>query len=305
MSKTIKQDVQDAICEKYLSGVKAKEIANLLCVCVDTVYQVIKRRGIKTQRKQIESVVDEKYLSGSNATEISEELGCCPETVYNLLKKHNIHRRPRELSLRKYNLNVEYFKEINSEEKAYWLGFITADGGIVNSRLTIKLATKDKSHLEKFVGDLETDQPIFDIFSERKGTLNASSYVCISSKLIVNDLKKYGIVPNKSLREVYYNCVSDLQRHYLRGLFDGDGSIGKVKYGWLTTMCGSNELIHEFKNHLVKKLNVKPQKLRCQKNLWYLSFGKKNDVKLILDYLYGNSNISLDRKLNLYKQVIS
>jgi transposase len=294
--------VQDAICEKYLSGLKSREIAQLFGVCIDTIYQVIKRRGIKTQRKQIESVVSEKYLCGFNAIEIAEELGCCKDTVYNLLKKQNISRRPLELSLRKYDLNVSYFNKIDSEQKAYWLGFITADGGIVNSRLTIKLATKDKSHLEKFVAELETDQPIFDTISDRKGTLTASSYICISSKLIVNDLKKYGIIPNKSLREVYYNCSSDLQRHYLRGLFDGDGSIGKVKYGWLTTMCGSNGLINEFKNHLVEKLNVKPQKLRCQKNLWYLSFGKKNDVKLILNYLYGNSNISLDRKLNLYKQ---
>jgi hypothetical protein len=305
MSKTIYSRTEDLVCEKYLNGISAKEITEIADCCLDTVYKIIKRRGLQTNNSRIESMIDQRYLDGLNAVEIAEELGCCPETVYNLLKKHNIPRRPRELSLRKYNLDVNFFSKIDTEEKAYWLGFVTADGAIVNSRLNVKLSSKDRIHLEKLSNSLSTDQPICDILSERKGKLHPSSYLCISSKIIIEDLKKYGVVPRKSLREVFYNCSDELQRHYLRGLFDGDGSIGKVKYGWKLSMCGSKDLIHEFRDHLVNSLEVTPQKLRNQKNLWYLYVGRKTDVRTVLNYLYQDSTVSLDRKFSLYKQVMS
>ena len=202
-------------------------------------------------------------------------------------------------------MNVNYFGEIDSEEKAYWLGFITADGGIVNSRLTIQLSSIDRTHVEKLANQLDTNQPIFDRSCERKGKFHKVSYLCVSSKLIVEDLKKYGLTPNKSTREIYYNCSEELQRHYLRGLFDGDGCIRKIKYGWLLAMCGSHDLIHSFRNHLVNSLGVTPQKLRKQKNLWYLYFARKADVRTVLNYLYQDSTVSLDRKFSLYEQVAS
>ena len=56
-----------------------------------------------------------------------------------------------------YNRHI--FDEINSPEKAYWLGFIVADGYLNDDKnmLRIKLGNKDKSHLEKFIKFLEGD----------------------------------------------------------------------------------------------------------------------------------------------------
>lgn len=305
MSKAIDSLTEDLVCEKYLNGISAKEITTIANCCLDTVYKIIKRRGLQTNNSRIENMIDQRYLDGLNGSEIADEIGCCSETVYNILKKHDVQRRPRELCLRKYNLDVNFFNKINTEEKAYWLGFITADGAIVNSRLNIKLSSKDRVHLEKLSNSLSTDQPIYDRLSGRKGKMHKSSYLCISSKIIVEDLKNYGIVPRKSLSEEFFNCSAELQRHYMRGLFDGDGSIGKVKYGWKLSMCGSKNLIHDFRDYLVNSLKVTPQKLRNQKNLWYLYVGRKTDIRTVLNYLYQDSTISLDRKFSLYKQVIS
>lgn len=299
----LKHCVENLICEQYQAGLSAKRITLIADCTLDTVYKVLKRRGIQTNNLRIENLVIQKYDSGLNAIEIANQLGCCKNTVYNLLEKKNIKRRPRELCLRKYNLDVNFFNKIDSEEKAYWLGFVTADGGIVNSRMTVKLSSRDRNHLVKLANSLKTNQPIYDIEGERKGKVHKSSYLCINSKTIVDDLKRYGITPNKSLKEKYYNCGRELQRHYMRGLFDGDGSIGKLKYGFKITMCGSESLIFDFHNHLSSELNVVSQKIRCQKGLNYLTFGKKQCVRLILDYFYRGSTINLERKFMQQQEV--
>lgn len=244
------------------------------------------------------------YNQGLIASKIANMLDCCKDTIYNVLKHFGISRRPRQLALRRYSLDLTFFKSINTESKAYWLGFVTADGGIVNSRLTVNLARRDRVHLEKLRQSLKTDQPIKDRDSFRKGKNSPASYLAISSKPLVDDLAFYGVVPRKSTREKYYQCSGDLSRHYLRGLFDGDGCLGKTKFGYRLTFCGSKEMVNAFAEHLIGKLNVVKQKMRKQKKLWYVYFGRKSDINKILNYLYADATLYLNRKHSQYNRFV-
>ena len=134
--------------------------------------------------------------------------------------------------MRKYPFNERYFEKVNTEEKAYWLGFITADGGInipghgrpSGYVLCINLKGDDKKHLEKFGKALGRKAPIYDAVSNY-GTTVARYQV--GSKKLVSDLMEHGLSPSKSFTCLPWQGNEELMRHYWRGLFDGDGCISK------------------------------------------------------------------------------
>src|SRR5690606_21393784 len=134
---------------------------------------------------------------------------------------------------KKYNFNESFFETIDTEEKAYWLGFIAADGNI-NDRgenksksLHIGLSFKDKNHLLKFMININYSHLLIEI-KERIINLKKRRYVRLNlnSKKMYNDLLDKGITPRKSLTlKPPKNVPKDLVRHWIRGYFDGDGSV--------------------------------------------------------------------------------
>jgi len=215
-----------------------------------------------------------------------------------------IDRRARTDSLRKYDLNTRFFSIIDSESKAYWLGFIIADGAIVDTKISVKLAAKDGNHLIKLQKCLNTNKPIETGNSVRNGKSHSFCALNISSKDMVSDLKSHGVECRKTLRERFPSNLSpSLERHFLRGLFDGDGCIKVLKYGNLLTYCGSQNIVIGFRDLLVNYLGVVPQKLRKQNSLFYISFGRQEDTQKILKYLYGDSVFFLDRKYMQFSSI--
>lgn len=126
--------------------------------------------------------------------------------------------------------NIDYFEKIDTEEKAYWLGFIYTDGYISPklNALRIEIKSTDYLHLQKFA----------NIFGRKVYYANrtlgdktfTSCYVSIYSKKIIKDLNNLGIVNKKSDKDVYnfFEYIPKrLMRHFIRGVFDGDGTIKK------------------------------------------------------------------------------
>lgn len=131
----------------------------------------------------------------------------------------------------KNNFNRNAFNEINSEEDAYFLGFITADGYINEKRgfLSIKLNSRDEDILQKMLNYMEAD---FEINHKYHAvTHNLLSQIVFNSKKLTNTLsEKYNIHQNKSVKEIpYYSIKKELIKHYIRGYIDGDGYIKKEK----------------------------------------------------------------------------
>ena len=131
------------------------------------------------------------------------------------LNKYNPDRR-----CKKYSLNDNYFEKIDSEEKAYWLGFIAADGSIskrdtAGSTLTFNLNIQDKLHLEKFLQAIESKAIIKEKEGSGFGEGTTIASVTINSTKMIEDLGKYNIVPKKSLILIPPNINPIFNKDYI------------------------------------------------------------------------------------------
>lgn len=199
--------------------------------------------------------------------------------------------------MRQYIYDDNYFSVIDTQEKAYWLGFLMADGYTYHNkkqkRLRLALSPKDEDHLHKFIRSLNSNLNI----KYNKG----SPYVDINCTSMCNDLANYGIVPNKSNSEIIPDIEEELISHFVRGLFDGDGSWDYRKtenHEMLRFyMLSSYEALLHMKaileNHDV---NFSSKALFQRSGIWCLLCNKREDVLRIIDYIYKDATIYMDRK---------
>ena len=127
--------------------------------------------------EDIKNKICELYQVGLPATEIYQQCNVNIKTVYCVLQKRKIRVKSAEDSKRKYKVNVNYFDNIDCRQKAYWLGFIAGDGGIVNNALVFNLSYVDVHLLKEFKKDIESNHLIK---SYRDGIVNLT----ITSKKI-------------------------------------------------------------------------------------------------------------------------
>ena len=192
------------------------------------------------------------------------------------------------------------FEIIDSEEKAYWLGFLYADGCVSSNRNTIEigLAVIDKEHLEKFKKFIKSEHKI----GLHQGKLGDSYRISIRSDKMKSDLIKLGCTPKKSLTLIFPNenqVPKNLIKHFIRGYFDGDGciSIGKSEYVDLISTIEFLECIKD----ILLKINIKSTIIPLatknrDSNNYRLVLTNKQGRKDFLNYIYDNANIYLDRK---------
>lgn len=200
-----------------------------------------------------------------------------------------------------YNRHI--FDEINSEEKAYWLGFIVADGylNIDKHMLRIKLGNKDKQHLIKFINFVEGTEEMLksEIHSI---TRNENYYVSLYSKEITEALQKLGVEQAKSGKEKICNIDSIYYKDFIRGLWDGDGFIRENLSG--IGLVGSYEILSFVQQFFKEQLNIQPLKIYEHYNTYKIEYrSKKKAIPLITHFLYDNSKINLDRKKELVDQI--
>lgn len=233
-----------------------------------------------------------------NLSEIEKELNIKPETVKTRLKILGI----KERGMFKYTYNRDYFEKIDSEDKAYWLGFITADGCIAKSGacISIQLGQTDIKHLEKFCDALQAP---YELIKPTIGGFGTNcNKITISSVKINRDLQNKGIKPAKSLHEQPYLLLNEKYiKHYIRGLIDGDGYISttKIQFGF----CGSEDMCN-FILEYFKKVSPYEIKSHIQNDngIFRLTISSQNNVIFLLNFLYNNNFTALERKYNLAKQ---
>lgn len=219
--------------------------------------------------------------------------------------------------MRKYTLDESVFENINTEEKAYWLGFILADGSIGirkdSNQHTVKIAlqTIDKNHLDKFCSFLNTNMPI-KIYKNFSAKSKDSCEIAITSKKIVQDLMNLGIGPKKSHTVEMPIIRKDLSRHLIRGIWDGDGSVlyraTRKKYPNNITpivqICGNEKILNSINEIFEEELNLKKSKLSKVSSIFLFRKSTKSAQKII-NYLYKDCSIALDRKLDKARQGMS
>lgn len=202
--------------------------------------------------------------------------------------------------------NKSCFQTINTEEKAYWLGFLYADGYVSEKENKVELTSKDFSHIKKFKDFVNVQNTI----RTKKAMGNDYYRISFRDKKITEDLVKKGCFQNKSLslRFPTLKVVPlHLQRHFIKGYFDGDGCVGIYKYnrnGYertniVTIIIGTKP----FLNKLIKVANLDHNIYSAKGRAFEWRSGKKSTVKGFLDYIYKDSLVYLDRKYEKYLQI--
>ena len=209
-----------------------------------------------------------------------------------------------------YTINKSYFEKIDTEHKAYWLGFIYADGYLYKEKyVRIELASKDKKHLEKFRECLSSNIPIKEsihkesIIRGQSIPESTSNVFTISRKNIVQDLIKLGMPnKNKSLSDTLPKVPEEFKRHFFRGYFDGDGCICiSTKNVISAHILGRTTILKKLISNL--PINQKIYKVsttdKVKKAYWFT----ENDLKFLYEYMYKEATIYLDRKFEKFKQI--
>lgn len=276
------------------------------------------RKVIKTQTrllKVIPNIKDliQEYQSGKSLETISKESKICRRTLSRHFKSHGVQINQDGA---KYVYNTEFFEKIDSEDKAYWLGFLYADGSISSKGIDVALGLKssDIGHLKKLRDTISPDKPISEK-DVKLGTkvFRAATY-CMTNRVIHDQLIALGCTPRKSLTLKFpdINIVPrGLMRHFIRGYVDGDGSIGvyrSVREEELThfSVLGTEHFLDGVQKVFqedIPEYKRGPIKLGNRSKAFFFQRGSRRGVRDIVDYLYNNSSVSLDRKYNIYTSI--
>jgi hypothetical protein len=210
---------------------------------------------------------------------------------------------------RKYDLDDSFFDVIDTEAKAYWLGFINADGcvqagavgtaGWQRHSVRVGLKPSDAGHLEKLKADIAAGNPVL--------TSPKVASITLSSIHLTESLIRLGVTPRKSLTAAPWDGPDDLVRHYWRGMFDGDGTIVKhpgSREKWHLRMLGSEAVVEAFRVWASAACGSAADKYP-KGNIWSWTAGGLASPQAVARELYGGSTVYLDRKYELALQLMA
>ena len=199
---------------------------------------------------------------------------------------------------------LKIFETIDTEEKAYWLGFLYADGsvGSKDNRIELCLAEKDLKQIEKFRDFIG----VMNKISYRPQTKSYRySFKSIPCKA---DLIKQGCVPKKSLILKFpteEQVPKNLIRHFIRGYFDGDGWFTNTEECFQVGIIGTEDFIKGFLDSIeIQNKNNKIFDVHRENGAKRYVFGAYQDVLNFLNWIYKDSNVYLDRKYKHYLDFI-
>lgn len=268
------------------------------------------------QIKDYQEEITKLYKEGKTAKEISFLLGFkYSQPVYNYFKKMGWERTGKT-GKRIYKVNENFFRCINTEEKAYILGFICADGHIERDRLVITVSIKDRDILEKIKYAMHSNHPIKEMqrvnpYKKTNRRVLTLVELMIGSVELVKPLFNMGLTTNKTYTlngNILKYVPKYLIRNFLRGYFDGDGNVffGKKYnsgYKYNINICGNKDfLLKSFQTYFPSNNKLYKDLYSKQCYIWKIS--QRDKVRDFMYYLYYNSSISLQRKYNEFRKVM-
>lgn len=271
--------------------------------------------------EQIKNIIVETYYTEKQLEfkDISTKLDVSERAVARVLKEKGINTRLKN----RYTLNENYFNSIDTEIKAYILGLLYADGYVGDenfNNISISLKEEDAELIHRIAKEIDFSGTVR--ISDRKGGYENGQRTVVlnfSSSIMANDLRKLGLYPNKSTTMEDLPVIDEkLYRHFIRGYFDGDGSITisettsyyksetitKVyKYPqYVCTMIGTDKFI----KNIIAKINLQKYSVRPSKsdNMIYLRVEAKQELMNLFEYMYNDSTMYMNRKFNKWVKII-
>ncbi|MBQ3514435.1 MAG: hypothetical protein IJA32_11675 [Lachnospiraceae bacterium] len=258
--------------------------------------------------KQKEEIV--KQYENKTSTELAEHYGVNRGQITKIWHDNNLIGKDRH----KYPFDYNYFENINTPDKAYFLGFLAADGNVFKrdkgkNQAIIKLSLQksDKNILEVFKIYLDSQQPLYITETINNNYVNYMYTLELVSDKMAQDLQKYNIAPNKTYNYSIINLNKDLMPHFFRGYFDGDGSISCSNNNlhnpssYSIRISGFEHNLSKMKTYLLENEGINSNFIQDKRNK-NLSFGALvfNNIEekyMFLNYIYNDRrDIFLSRK---------
>lgn len=309
--------------DKIIELFNAGETFTVIGEKVGTHRDVVKRHLIKAgievdkiieerYRKKLEQVIV-LYEEGKSQCYIEQHLGLTRKTIRELLKGKDVkYKTKSEQWLIRYGntVNEAVFDTI-TPESSYWIGMLYADGHIGGNdakghNIELALESGDIKHIEKFKSFLECSN-IIENFTRRVD--KNTSRLRVGSEKIHKKLKEYGFTNTKSYTAAPPKILEN-NRDFWRGVIDGDGGVykkDKIKYQvHQVFLCGTLDTICGFITFCENNTAIKNRKYPCKcfgKNLYQVSYYSQEAI-MVLDVLYKDASVYLDRKYATYKEIM-
>lgn len=313
--KTIPKDEYLTICELYNEGIAQSEIANRYGCSTSLISLILRQMGVKTRlggSKNTADIVEEwkrMYLSGVSLGDIAKQYNSTRATVSKQLKNNGV-----DIDRYTYHFDEHYFDNIDSQDKAYILGLLWADGynNIDKGSIIVSLQRPDKDLLEKINFLTCNERPLRKIcLSEKNSTWQDQYMITWQSKHVSKLLDQYGMHKKKTLILEYPQWIDPvLHRHFIRGYLDGDGCISLSKSGKYASvsMVGTSMFLNAIKDIIKENLDVDvvvQRDIRARDPICTLRCGTKDGVSKILEWIYDDASLFLDRKYQKYQQFLN
>lgn len=244
-------------------------------------------------------LVSKRRLTALYAKKTDEQIGklfgVSGRTIGEWRRRHSIATKPKVC---KYTLDCDFFAVINTEEKAYALGLLSADGSIARSgkQVTIALQQRDVQILIDLRRAMGSSAVVFDKAAGGFPGSTLRKGITFNSKELVADLAKYGVSPGKSHNLKYPNIPRHLERHYARGLLDGDGHIRAVPKR-LFYFLGTSALIEGLRLAIASHTGILLKKKKSVGCYRISGYGGSAEV---IRWMYQDATIFLKRKHRVY-----
>lgn len=248
--------------------------------------------------------VKEKWSSNR----IGKEFGVCYATILRRLRSHSIKIRKRSPS--NFNIKHTFFDNINSEQKAYILGLLYADGNVYKRTVSLPLAVTDKDIVTK-VNKILGGKLNFRERSKLNPKWQDVYTMRIYSQYMADSLKKVGCIPTKSLILQFpteEQVPTGQMRHFLRGVVDGDGCIlknnGSFQYVKITS---SKSFCYGLKEWYVTNFGYEPKVYPLEKDhpekvhdiRWNAISGRE-----FLNWIYTDATLYMERKYKQWEELL-
>lgn len=298
--------------EMYLDGVQVRTISKGLKISESTFIRRLKEMGLYKRKNNIPFTESEKNQmiemrkSGYGKEYIANEIGLPVKRVESYIDSLDIpykKRTPTREDNNLYALNIDYFNTIDIQDKAYWLGFIMADGSLSDYRLTIRLSYTDYEHLKEFKKAIQFSGNI--VVKEESTNFKKRHKSCtieLNSRDLVEGLSQYMPIGKKSDKIELPNIDSNLMNHFIRGYFDGDGYIVRTRKHM--GICGIPKFLTEISELFLSEGLRKEEEgymsnVNKEETYGELRYSKRATER-ILEWIYSGAKTYLKRKYDDY-----
>ena len=305
------KETKEKAIQLYNSKKTLKEISLELNVSKGTIDKWLKgkRNRVSPMPKATKEMKEEAaklYKSGMNCPEIGKHFGGYKAgTIQEWLHGLNIelrHRGPKSKIK-----NEDFFDVIDTEAKAYYLGWLMADGNtsVYNGQYSIKvgMSPDDREILDGFMEAIQSTNKTLIKDNITKGKKHKCLYVSLTSRHMCESLFKLGVVPAKIGHESFPDINESMKPHFLRGFFDGDGMASCKNNRKRTGFISSTEMLLAIQDVLgIEQKILHPPHVKME-NVNYFHIGKKKS-KILYNYIYKDATIWLKRKREVFDEIV-